>query len=318
MFYPYNTPDEELISYWNDNYQKLSKQECKIVLDEIINRPELNFNSKDMPLDMFSMVQKHLSENITRGIYLSQPHGEMIHNGEKSVVIKSRKYPLSNLYNVLLSGDKAYGYVRFTQPETVTKSDLAKFSDAHKVSEEDISRWWPNKDSFVLYGVRDYFPFSEPRLTKNVEGSQIFVDPVEFLEVPDDLVVKTSSHNFDFVDMKNRLVYGPALIPDYEDTQGDIITADEIRKAAHNFMLDSQTLGIEHRIINVDIRVIESYIAPADMVLGSSTVKKGTWVIGAKILNEKIWEEVEKGNLQGFSIEGYGTRYTLGENNALS
>jgi hypothetical protein len=33
-------------------------------------------------------------------------------------------------------------------------------------------------------------------------------------------------------------------------------------------------------------------------------VPKGTWMLGVKVDDDKVWSEVKQGNIKGFSIEG--------------
>lgn len=313
MDYPYKKTNEELIDYWTDNYSTLSKEETRILLDEIFNRPELNFCSSVMPLDMQGIILEHLSKSVTRGIYISPPHGEMLVNGDKSAIIKSRQYPLTYLFNILVSGDKAYGYIRFTNPVTVSKSDIEKYYDTHKVSKSDSDRWWPNKENLLIYGVRDYIPFFQTRIVKSCDGSQVFIDPVEYAETPPDFVIKNMDYDFSVVSDDNRLVYGPVLIPDTVDLQGDIISEEEIIKAAHKFMIKSQTMGVEHMVVNDNIRIVESFVTPVDIEVNGRFFKKGTWLAGSKILDDSTWEAVKQGKLTGYSIEGYGKRIQQGD-----
>ena len=104
-----------------------------------------------------------------------------------------------------------------------------------------------------------------------------------------------------------QTVTGVVLQPDVVDAHGDIVKASVIRKAAHNF-LDSYNmvtkLGLQHKDFKKQFQLLESYVAPQDIVLGGNTVKEGSWVIVVKILDSKIWEKVKKGEITGFSIGG--------------
>jgi len=44
-----------------------------------------------------------------------------------------------------------------------------------------------------------------------------------------------------------RLIYGVVLKPDSEDLQGDVVSKDDIRQAAHDFLISSREVGISHR-----------------------------------------------------------------------
>jgi len=46
---------------------------------------------------------------------------------------------------------------------------------------------------------------------------------------------------------EEHFVLGPFLVPDEEDLQGDIVSAEEIEKATHKFMEDYQQIGDMHK-----------------------------------------------------------------------
>lgn len=97
---------------------------------------------------------------------------------------------------------------------------------------------------------------------------------------------------------EQRLVYGTFLIPDIEDSQGDIVSSDDIQKAAHGFMMDYQQIGEVHKSINPNCKVVESYIEPGT----------GVWKGVVKVLDDTVWEKVKSGEYESFSIGGDGRR----------
>ncbi len=110
-------------------------------------------------------------------------------------------------------------------------------------------------------------------------------------------------------DAAQQKVWSVVLEPWKVDSQGDWITPAEIEKAAHNWLENYGKHGLSHKgAPNPQIRPVESYIAPADFMLGEQPVTKGSWVVGTHILDADIWQRVEKGELNGFSIQGFGKR----------
>lgn len=100
-----------------------------------------------------------------------------------------------------------------------------------------------------------------------------------------------------------HVVYGVVLEPDVEDLQGDIISAEEIEQAAHNFMVSYQTIVDRHEAM-ADARPVESYIAPIDFEMAGQTIKAGSWVMAVKIFNVDLWDKIVAGEYTGFSIGG--------------
>ena len=111
-----------------------------------------------------------------------------------------------------------------------------------------------------------------------------------------------------------QIVYGVVLEPDLVDSQGDIVSADEIEKAAHGYLIESRKNDVQHDEVTKGAdglplaHVVESYVAPHDMILHGRLVKRGAWVMGVKVNDPATWEQVTKGDLTGFSIGGNAVR----------
>ena len=116
-------------------------------------------------------------------------------------------------------------------------------------------------------------------------------------------------------DKAKQIVYGLVYEPDVKDAHGDTMTADEIEKAAHGFMERQNTYNIDkqHDLDADKGYVVESYIAPVDMDLGDQEIKKGSWVAGVKVTDADTWEQIEKGEITGFSMWGVGKREQIEE-----
>jgi len=111
-----------------------------------------------------------------------------------------------------------------------------------------------------------------------------------------------------------RFVLGVVLEPEVVDAQGDIYSPEEVRQAAHRFMEEFGGLGLMHRFrVNGQVKVLESYLAPADFAIGDVGVRKGTWLLAVRILADELWEQVKDGQLTGFSIGGSARRVPEGE-----
>lgn len=105
---------------------------------------------------------------------------------------------------------------------------------------------------------------------------------------------------------EERIVYGEVLIPNEEDAHGDWYDEDAVREAAHRFMEHSMRVGYMHQrtLPTNQARVLESFIAPVDMVLMGRTIKAGTWVMAGRIEDDGLWKAILAGEITGWSIEG--------------
>ena len=111
---------------------------------------------------------------------------------------------------------------------------------------------------------------------------------------------------------EQRLVYGIVLVPELPDSQGDIVSAEEIEQTAHRFLVSYRQQGIQHVGEPIpSIEVVESYIAPVQMEMAGRMVPQGSWVMVSKINDDEIWQMVKDGLLAGFSIQG--TAYSAPE-----
>lgn len=104
-------------------------------------------------------------------------------------------------------------------------------------------------------------------------------------------------------DDPQKLVYGVVYEPETEDAHGDYMDAETIEKAAHSFMEDYQQIDKQHDFDPGAGQVVESYVAPVDMIIGETDIAKGTWVLVTKATAE-MWERIQKGEFTGYSLAG--------------
>lgn len=122
------------------------------------------------------------------------------------------------------------------------------------------------------------------------------------------------------VDDTKHIVIGVVYQPDVEDAHGDMMDAVEIEKAAHLFMENQHTYNIDkqHDLDADKGYVVESYIAPCDMEIGDQVIAKGSWVAGVKVTDNDTWEDIQKGEITGFSMWGVGKREEVEEDTTVS
>lgn len=104
-----------------------------------------------------------------------------------------------------------------------------------------------------------------------------------------------------------------AMIPDVVDLHGDVTPADEVRKAMESFNRSHQTANLFHMLNTDTFEVIESYLAPVDMVLNEREVVKGTWLMTLQVKDDKVWEMIESGDINGISISALAEKHPVEE-----
>lgn len=130
-----------------------------------------------------------------------------------------------------------------------------------------------------------------PSLSSNdeSEGFQKFEDSLELIPME-----KGDAH----------ICMGIVYEPDTEDSQGDMASAEEIEKAAFDFMENVQSFRVMHKGKPAKIKVLESYVAPVDFTINKRNVKKGSWILTTRINDPKIWKDIKAGKLTGYSMAG--------------
>ena len=119
------------------------------------------------------------------------------------------------------------------------------------------------------------------------------------------------------IDDDKRLVFGWAsIIKDVEgkvllDRQNDYIDSEEeLEKAAYSYVLNSRDGGEMHIRKGVST-MVESVVFSKEkqeaMGIPSGSMPVGWW-IGFRVNDERVWEEVKKGQYSGFSVHGTGQR----------
>lgn len=94
------------------------------------------------------------------------------------------------------------------------------------------------------------------------------------------------------------------LSPEETDLHGDIYSEDEVRKACHNFNQHSMAANLLHLVDTDTFSIVESYIAPVDMVLNDKVIKSGSWMCTIQVHSDEVWSDIKSGNLTGVSISG--------------
>jgi len=108
---------------------------------------------------------------------------------------------------------------------------------------------------------------------------------------------------------EERYVLGIVLEPETVDAQQDIYSAAEVREAAHTFMQKYRNVGLMHQgLVNEKVKILESYLAPVAFTLDGTQVRKGTWLLAERILDDDLWAQIKSGELTGLSIGGSAVR----------
>lgn len=108
------------------------------------------------------------------------------------------------------------------------------------------------------------------------------------------------------------------LEPDAVDTQDDFERRSTIEKAAHGWLAKYRegnahlNLGHARYLDDREAVLAEHYVLPAATKLGDQQLPAGTWVQCWHVLSPELWQQVERGELDGLSYGGTGVRVPAG------
>lgn len=171
-----------------------------------------------------------------------------------------------------------------------------------------------------------------------IEGLPVFVwdidefdkdDGISVMSIVDDPAVEKNFMKFSkskrgegfkyAINHEKRIVTGVAIRADHpiyrNDQNGEYYTifdASVIEKLVYKFMRDMRVkeVNINHSAEADGIYLIESFFLSDAHRLAYpefDDVANGSWVVSYKVDNDKVWENIRAGKLNGFSIEVSGT-----------
>ena len=159
----------------------------------------------------------------------------------------------------------------------------------------------------------------KPLLRFSIDGEEDgvkIISLVEFPAVKRNFIQLSKEVKLSLNEEKKELL-GVALIPDMpiyrRDKQGEyyiVFSAESIRKIAINFYkkLNANMADVEHNHnIENGITYFQSMIVDKENGICPAAFKdlpNGTWIVGCKVENDKVWEAVKSGEVKGFSIDG--------------
>ena len=143
--------------------------------------------------------------------------------------------------------------------------------------------------------------FGEARLVR-VRKSDVVADAVALFKADLD----QSAIHIKKLDDEEQIVFGEVFAPGFPDSQGDVMSATEVKKMAYNFMQKGLLSNIDtnHSRNPNGPRIVESFIARDN----DDTFLPGAWVIGVHVPDQAVWKMVKSGDLNGFSLDGMGIR----------
>jgi hypothetical protein len=161
----------------------------------------------------------------------------------------------------------------------------------------------------------------ELNISKHIDNNPDVIKELGTIGEKFDMTDNSGETTFSVFNAEERMVVGPAMIPDKmiirrNEITGEIyyvyFTAETIKKLQQKFMQEKllDKTNIEHgRKFLTGVDVVESWIVEdpkfdKEQVYGMD-YPKGTWMVAVKIKDDNTWSQVKDGKLKGFSVQGY-------------
>ena len=137
------------------------------------------------------LSRQNLSE--MQAIYLTHPHGSLIHKGMKKAIVKSRLFEsMINKPLLLVSKDTAYGKISLQKPKLIDLEEFKKTFAKHRVSEKERLEWWADREELYLYPFKIIKMFQTPKKVNIPHGVQTFIKSVNLSQVGGEATIDVS------------------------------------------------------------------------------------------------------------------------------
>lgn len=116
-----------------------------------------------------------------RGLVLANPHGDLLIEGTKTLIIKEK--PLAKDLGhgvVLIQGDAALGVLKLRTREPIGREEFDARKSEHRISENERRRWWPTASRLWAFGFSVEERFEPPKRIFREKAERTRVNEVVF------------------------------------------------------------------------------------------------------------------------------------------
>ncbi len=150
----------------------------------------------------------------------SKHHAEMLASGNKTMLIRARRfYRYVRIPVYLLADQKCYAKMVLGSPQKIDLSGFRALRSQHRVTEKEREQQWPDELDFYSYKVQVLETYDPPKKVKFPPTSQAWVRHWEWLDRP-----PKELHLEKVADLEH---YHPSKIPD--TARGSAILRDDAR-----------------------------------------------------------------------------------------
>jgi len=115
------------------------------------------------------------------GIHVVKPHGRLIARGEKTVIIKNRRFTrYSGVPIYVVQGSDVWALIDMKDPRSISLRDFGRLRQQHRMSELDRETRWPGTGKLYAYEFELVKAFDPPlKAVKTPKEAQTFMERVQ-------------------------------------------------------------------------------------------------------------------------------------------
>lgn len=170
-------------------------------------------------------------------------------------------------------------------------------------------------------------PLIELRINPDDDSFVSAISLVENPAVESSFIAFSNKKNYQFADDEKRELIGIAMKANTAIYRNDpqigeysvAFSADTIRLIAQTFFQKnlSKAMNLEHSKQDAESFIFQSYIVDSEKGMfapkGINDANDGDWIVGTKVLSDKVWADVKAGKFTGYSVEGFFIPHELNE-----
>jgi Putative phage serine protease XkdF len=86
------------------------------------------------------------------------------------------------------------------------------------------------------------------------------------------------------------------------DLHGDETSLEDVRLAKESFNKSMMRANLFHMVMTDSFDIIESFLAPTEMILNKNLVQAGEWLVTLQIYDDALWDMIKNDEITGVSI----------------
>ena len=130
------------------------------------------------------------TKKVSDGIYLVSPHGRLIWEGRKTIIVKSKQYDLQGTWLVISKENTkglAFGVAEVGPVASVQTSEFDALFKQHRVTRKEREKWWADSTKLYLYPIKSFDAFDKPAMVTVPPGVQTIMRNVQFIDKKPDI-----------------------------------------------------------------------------------------------------------------------------------